>query len=603
MTIKKKAFILVFILIGFTLSFFVATEKLFGSMEKVRADINTYQLLSIKVEKINTRFWKLKEYVMENGVYNSSIHKEILQEVMEIEKLFQHVDVSSKKRENMKRKFEYIIFFLEQYDNRAEAFRETKEKLKFTTTMMDSRYFSLLFYITGGSDLYMLNTLYMLVRAYIEYRTNKTEERFFALKNVIDVLCEKIEDNKNLYFGKEYATKLKDIIEEDYKLFKQLKRIELQLSYITYRFESILKEVNSETEKLIFNNVERLLGMRKKTMNEYLIFIVVLLSIIITSIVWFLRSILKPIKGLNEVVKSISNGNLGVRFEAESNDEISNFGMAFNDMLEKIQDTTERLRREKEKVEKADAFKAEFIRRISHELRTPLNGIMGFSELLLDSNLSEEQKRYMDIVFKEAGKLRDMIAKILDFSTLERDLEEKKEKFNLVTLILDVVEKNKKKAEEKGLALKFVKKVDVPELLWGNPLSVSKIFDALIDNAIKFTPSGEVEVGIAEKGMEEDMYVFYFYVRDTGIGMTKEQTERIFDNFYQADPLLTRRFSGVGIGLTIVKRLVEKAGGHIWVESVPGEYTIFRFTLKFRVPEKIGTGCGGQNRGKDSTGI
>ncbi len=584
MSIKKRTYLLIFLMFFFLLLIFIISEIFFGTMEKLRTDMHIYQLLSTKVESINACFWKLRTRLIEDDIYNSAIHDEILSKVKEIEDIFNKVKVDEKDRKEMVQNFEYIIFFLNQYKNRAEKLRKLKEEQRFITTQMDSVYFSLLFYVTGGGDIQVLSILYTLTRSYLEYRLKRTGENLFGLTNVINVLQERLKDMENLYFANDYVSKLKSIIKKDYKIYMEIKGIDVQLEYITHRFESVLDTINKMTGKLISVNVEKILKIRKKIMKEYFIFVVLLLAILIAYVVLLSRRILYSIGELNKVVDGVTQGNLMVRFSPSYNDELTKFGIAFNRMLAKIQETTLKLQQEKERAEKADALKGELIRRMSHELRTPLNGIMGFSELLLDSKLSEEQRRYMDIVFKEAERLKEIVTKILDFSLLEDRLEAKEEKFNLINTIRDVVEKNRKKAEEKGLKLIFTNKVDVPDILLGNPLSVSKVFDALIDNAIKFTPSGEVEVGITEKGIEKDKCIFYFYVRDTGIGITKDEMERIFDGFYQVDPILTRRFSGIGVGLSIAKRLIERMEGHIWVESVPGEFTIFRFTMKFRIP-------------------
>ncbi|HID16063.1 MAG TPA: HAMP domain-containing histidine kinase, partial [Candidatus Atribacteria bacterium] len=206
-------------------------------------------------------------------------------------------------------------------------------------------------------------------------------------------------------------------------------------------------------------------------------------------------------------------------------------------------------------------------------------------EVLLDEEISESQRRYVEIILRESKKLRDLIDEILTFSEIEED------KFSPIVSEIDLVEKLREiinmKTEEasaKGLKIIFLNKVGTNDIVIGDSLSLVKIFEQLISNAIKFTEKGKIEVAIAEKKEEENSILYYFYIKDTGIGIEKDQIDKIFEPFYQLDPILTRRFGGLGLGLTLVKRLIEYMGGHIWIDSTPGQGTTYNFTLKFKKP-------------------
>ncbi len=587
MTISKKATILIVLLLTFIILLFISTGLFFNKIQTIRRDISAYQILSNKIERINTDFWELRAKIIENRECDFSPYREIVNKIEDIKHFLIQVEPKKKKEKGIITNLDYILIFLHQYKKRAEILKELEEKMEIVDRKLDSDYFSLLFYIISAENTKILNILYTLDTSYIEYKGKRASEAYLAIKNVLDIIDENFKRDKNMYFLSRYVAILKETIDEDYAIFEKLRGVEFQINYITFRFEGLLDGINKSLDTLIFTKIKSLSVFRRKLIIWYSIFILIVLIFFVAYIVWFLKSILQPIKQLEKMVEKVNKGDFEVRFSSDSKDEITKFGLAFNDMLEKIQSATLKIREEKNKVEKTNKLKGEFIKRISHELKTPLNGIIGFSQLLLEGPLSSEQKTYISRVIHQAEKLRKILDEMLDFSSLDKYVEMEKEEFNLVTTIKEAIERNRRKTEAKGLNLEFVQKVEVPERLWGNPFSVSKVFDLLIDNAIKFTPKGEVEVGISERKKEKDEYIFSFYVRDTGIGIKKEEIPMLFDGFYQGDPVLNRRFEGIGIGLTIVKRLVESMGGSIWVESVPGEFTIFWFTLRFGVSKDL----------------
>ena len=246
-------------------------------------------------------------------------------------------------------------------------------------------------------------------------------------------------------------------------------------------------------------------------------------------------------------------------------------------------DITERKRAEqelikaKEKAEAGDKLKSAFINNISHEVRTPLNGIVGFSEILMNQDLSPENKsRFNAIIKKSSARLIKTITSYMDISLIMSDnFDVFPKPLELLSLLKELKEEFAEDCNEKGVS--FI--LDLPESmnefsLISDPEILHKILSHLLDNAVKFTNSGEIRYGFVQKnGMLE------FFVRDTGIGISSEKAKLIFDNFVQADTSMTRGYEGSGLGLSISKGLVNLLKGEIKMKSVPGIGSTFFFTI------------------------
>ena len=244
----------------------------------------------------------------------------------------------------------------------------------------------------------------------------------------------------------------------------------------------------------------------------------------------------------------------------------------------------EELKKAKEEAIKANETKTQFLANMSHEIRTPLNGILGIASLLAKTELNEKQKNYVDMIKTSGSILLNLINDILDISKIEAGkYVVKNEVFSLKELIELLNIEMSTLADSKNLKLLYDVDKEIPDLLIGDYLAINQILVNLVGNSIKFTERGDISIVVKKSNINEDDITLRFVIKDQGIGISEENTTKVFDRFKQVDDGLTKKNIGTGLGLSIVKQLVDVLDGTIWLESEIERGSTFTVELPFKI--------------------
>lgn len=320
------------------------------------------------------------------------------------------------------------------------------------------------------------------------------------------------------------------------------------------------------------------------SIRDYLFSVGLLAALIMGALAfWLARAIVKPIKALAVGACDLASGGSSAELPIERSDEIGTLARSFAEMRTAVLDNEDELIKRNQVSEEAARLKGEFVANMSHEIRTPINGVLGMTELLLNTELNIKQERYAATIMRSSQSLLGVINDVLDFSKIEAGkLELQDSAFDVREMVEDVVEMLAENAHKKGLELIAQLSPDSHLAYQGDPTRLRQVLVNLMGNAIKFTSEGEVRLQVSSVLGEGDDETLKFEVVDTGIGIPKEAQAAIFESFVQADGSTTRRFGGTGLGLAISARLVELMGGKIDVQSVPDEGSTFSFTAKLK---------------------
>jgi signal transduction histidine kinase/CheY-like chemotaxis protein/HPt (histidine-containing phosphotransfer) domain-containing protein len=345
---------------------------------------------------------------------------------------------------------------------------------------------------------------------------------------------------------------------------------------VSYR---VLRDIRGEPALLLRVEMPRPIAAIGLSAVQLALILLGLAGLLFMATIWIMlqRLVMRPVSSLTDHVSGLrESGDLTRRVQLGREDEIGTLARQFDALTGELEQARQEMAHARDAALEVGRLKGEFLATMSHEIRTPMSGIMGMSDLLLRTPLTDKQQRYADTIQRSADGLLGTLNDILDISKLEaRSVELERRDFGLRSLVEEVAQAFAGPAHAKGLELLCAIPLELDAICRGDPSRLRQILVNLLSNAVKFTRRGEVVLEVAAAPAQGGGYAVRFEVRDTGIGISPENSAHIFYPFSQADASTTRQFGGTGLGLAICKRLTELMGGEIGVESRPGVGSTF----------------------------